>query len=122
MSEITSNRQRTLQGEAVLRALLRSPKTRDGLIAAVAGKGLSKHFVFGFLSVAVRDGEVVRVRTGKVETFQLAERFSVEEPAPGVWPTWMDPRTLPVVCSRRIFLTGRPAEEQPMFRMEETCD
>lgn len=107
-----SLRQRSAHGEAVLRHLLRTPKTRKGLIAAVKSSGLTENFVYGFLSEAERRGEVVRLKAGSTDTYQLSSRFHAEEPQPSEFPSWLDPRTLPVICNRRIFLGGRPAEEE----------
>lgn len=109
-----SNKQVVARGEAVLRSLLRTPKTRKGLIAAIKGHGLTENFVYGFLSEAERRGEVVKLKAGQVLTYQLSRSFYMEQPEPSRWPQWLDPRSLPAIQSRRIFFAGRPAEEQIM--------
>jgi len=114
-----SNRQVTARGEAVLRSLLRTPKTRKGLIAAVSSSGLTQNFVFGFLSEAERQGEVVKLKAGGVDTYQLSNHFYLEAPAPSVWPDWLDPRTLPAIRGRRVFFAGKPAEEQQQNEAED---
>lgn len=115
-------RQMVATGEAILRGLLKTPKTRGGLIAAVKGHGLSKNFVFGFLSEAERSGEVVKLKSREVITYQMATQFRVESPEPSVWPSWLDPRTLPQINGRRVFFGGRPAEQQQQEFPEDECD
>lgn len=95
------------RAEKTLLALLRTPKTRPGLIAAVTGKGISKRFVFGWLSVKLRDGVVVPLKSSYPLTYQLASTMSTETPSEGVFPSWLEPRVLPISVGRTAYLDGR---------------
>lgn len=96
----------------VLSALLRTPKTRSGLVAAVKTAQISKHFVFGFLSEGVLNGTLTLHKSVGSDLYQLTSHFHTEVPAPSEYPSWLDPRTLPGASQRRVFFNGKPAAEQ----------
>ena len=101
------------QAEKVLLALLRTPKTRSGLIAAVAGESISKRFVFGWLSEHSRNGVVVVLKSTTTVSYQLATHQIIERPALGVYPTWLEPRELPDVSARQAYLDGKVVVAPP---------
>ena len=98
------------QANKVLRALLRTPKTRAGLIAAVATRKISRRFVIGWLSDKQRTGAVVILKSGTYVTYQLAAYFRGEEAEAGKFPSWLEPRQLPEVSNRQAYISGIPAE------------
>jgi len=94
------------KAEATLKRLLKTPKTRNGLVAAVASQAISKRFVYGWLANKVLSGEVVRLKSAGTFTFQLKGTVIVETPCFKGFPTWLDPRTIPVVRGRKVFIDG----------------
>ncbi len=68
------------KAEATLKRLLKTPKTRNGLVAAVASQAISKRFVYGWLANQVLSGEVVRLKSAGTFTFQLKGTVIVETP------------------------------------------
>lgn len=115
MAQALSIREQKLRAEATLRALLRNPKSRSGLVAAVVGGAISRNFVYGFISVGVTNGELVVLKssTGSSEPlYQLSGRFHVEVPAESAYPGWLDPRVLPSVRARHVYVAAKPAEVQ----------
>lgn len=97
------------QAEKVLTRLLKTPKTRAGLVAAVATKSISARFVLGWLSVQLRSGAVLALKSGKTTCYQVAEPDCgiAETPARGLYPPWLDPRVLPATTSSRPHLDGK---------------
>lgn len=102
-----------------LAALLRSPKTRDGLIAAVCNEHISKHFVYGYLSDGLREGTITCHKSGRVEQFQAVSGFVAEKPAEGLYPEWLEPRSLPTARTRQTFFAGKAASCAPEEDEEE---
>ena len=95
------------KAERILRALLRTPKTRAGLIAAVSVGGVtSKHFVFGWLAERRRDGTLVMLKSMGENWYQVAPDSVQEVPSLSVYPSWLDPRTLPVSSGRIVAVDG----------------
>ena len=90
--------------DKMLVALLATPKTRAGLIAAVSGGGLSKHYIFGWLGDQIRAALVVELKASKPATYQMANKVIVERPPAGFYPTWLEPRILPPTFSRRAYI------------------
>lgn len=101
-----SRRSQVRGAEAVLQGLLRTPKTRTGLIAAVATKSISKHFVYGWLAEQVRAGAVAQLKSTRPATYQRSTHVVTELPTAGVYPAWLEPRTLPAVVSRKVYFDG----------------
>lgn len=101
------------QAEKVLLALLRTPKTRSGLIAAVSGESISRRFVFGWLSERSRTGLVVVLKSAATVTYQLATHCITERPFEGQYPAWLDPRALPETRARQAYLDGKPVFVAP---------
>lgn len=114
----TPRKQQALKADRMLIALLRTPKTRAGLIAAVTGKSVSRHFVFGWLAQRVASGEVAVHKSSRTPTYQLSTFLSVEPTAEGSYPTWLEPRTLPYAGQRRVFTAGT----QVNMKEEQKCD
>lgn len=95
------------QAERILRALLKTPKTRAGLIAAVSVKGvITKHFVFGWLAERRRDGTLVVLKSMGENWYQVAPDSVQEIPSLSVYPSWLDPRALPISSGRVVAVDG----------------
>ena len=91
------------RADARLSALLRSPKAVAGLVMAVADIGVSKNFVYGWLSNKLNTGEVipVQIADGETKLYILGHANHNAAPAPSLYPSWLDPRQLPNQCVRR---------------------
>ena len=100
------------RAEAVLLSLLRTPKTRPGLVAAVSGRDISRNFVFGWLVEQVRNGGVVKLKSAQHVSYQIATTLHTEVAYEGVYPSWLESRALPSMVARRIYIDGRPAGTQ----------
>jgi hypothetical protein len=96
------------KADVLLSRLLRTPKTRAGLLAAIQGSGVSRNFLYGWLSDQVRTGAVAPLKSTKPVSYQLAHLVIAEQPPPGLYPSWLEPRTLPASASRRAYLNGKP--------------
>lgn len=103
-----TRKERRASAEAMLLALLRTPKTRAGLIAAAATSGVTKNFVYGFLSQMQREGVVTQLKSTNPVQYQASESIVVEKPAESLWPTWLELRVLPPSCGRRTYIDGQP--------------
>ncbi len=97
---------RKRSAENLLRTLLRTPKTRSGLIAAVVGKDITSNFVYGWLSERTRDGTVTVFKGAGVMAYQITEHLVEEAAKPGQYPSWLDPRTLPRAVGRQLHIDG----------------
>lgn len=95
------------RAKALLAGLLRAPKTQAGLIAAAKTKGVTRNFVYGWLTNALRTGVVVKHKSTDPETYQLADHAASETPSVGAYPAWLEPRGLPAFTSRRAVIDGR---------------
>ena len=102
-----SRRSQVRKAEKTLSALLRTPKSRAGLIAAVSGKSITRHFVYGWLTEQLRSGTVSQLKSTQPVTFQITTLVIVERPTVGTYPTWLEPRLLPDAAGRRVFLDGK---------------
>lgn len=99
---------RARAADKLLRLLLRTPKTRSGLIAAVTAKGtVSKHLVFGWLAENTRNGTVTVFKGNGQLTYQITESVVVEPLKEGDFPAWLEPRTLPLAQGREVFISGQ---------------
>lgn len=94
------------KAEVVLTRLLKTPKTRNGLVAAVTSKKISRNFVFGWLANQVVSGGVVKLKSGALVTYQIKGSVILENPALSGFPSWLDPRTLPAVAEHKVFIDG----------------
>ena len=94
------------RAKALLEALLRAPKTQAGLIAAARTKGVSRNFVYGWLTNAVQTAVVVKHKSTDPPTFQLAATAATEQPSAGDYPPWLEPRGLPAFTGRTAFIGG----------------
>lgn len=102
-----AQRAKQAKAERILRTLLKTPKTRSGLIAAVHDKGfISKHFVYGWIATRRRDGTVVMLKSMGELWYQLAPTTVVEVPKESVYPSWLDPRALPDAKGRLLVVDG----------------
>lgn len=101
-----SRQQRRAAADKVLRGLLRTPKTRIGLIA---GAGMGKNFVYGWLSEAMRRGDVVSFKSSGIQLlYQMAECVVHEVPSTqSDYPPWLEPRVLPTFGERRVFVDAQ---------------
>jgi hypothetical protein len=96
------------KADVLLSRLLRTPKTRAGLIAAIDGSGVSRNFLYGWLSDQTRTGLVATLKSTKPVSYQLASLVIAEQPPAGSYPAWLEPRTLPASAARRAYLNGKP--------------
>lgn len=101
------------QADLVLRRLLRTPKTRPGLIAAVTSRMISRRFVFGWLTESLRTGLVVELKGGTTKTYQIKGVVIAEAPRISEYPSWLDPQALPQVMERTAYIDGRRVIEEP---------
>ena len=109
MTRSAGFRQRAQSVDRLLRALLRSPKTRQGLVAALSDRGLSESVVDGWLAQSLAAGLVAKARCGETDTF-LYVLSGREARLPGkdtCLPVWLDPPiTLPEYSQRRVYRGG----------------
>lgn len=112
MSAAVSRAQRVRQVESMLRALLRTPKTRSGLVAAAVSRGVSKNFVYGWLASHRTDGTVAELKSMRTTMYQMADQAVFEVPVEGQYPSWLEPRVLPMSGARRVFIDGTPIFEK----------
>lgn len=103
---------RARQAEALLHGLLRTPKTRPGLVAAVSSHGVTRNFVYGWLAAHRSSGAVAQLKSMRTVMYQMSHHVVQEVPAEGRYPTWMEPRALPMVTHRRVFIDGKPIDER----------
>lgn len=93
--------------EKVLLGLLRTPKTRAGLVAAVAVKGqVSKHHVYGWLAQRRLDGTVTVLKSGNVVMYQAVQVVVSEKARESEYPPWLEPRALPFATGRIVVVDG----------------
>lgn len=98
------------QTNRMLMALLKTPKTRAGLIAATATTltgTVSKNFIYGWLSEGKRNGTLTVLKTRNSLTYCVATRVVQEVAQGSAFPSWLDPRVLPMSCDRRAYLDGK---------------
>ena len=110
------------KAEHVLSILLKTPKTREGLIAAVTSEKVSRRFVFGWLTEQVRTGNVSRLKSGDGVSYQIRGTFITEPTRGGNYPAWLEPRALPTVKSGAVFIDGFLVTDYPNIKEEEECD
>jgi hypothetical protein len=104
-----SRKERRAAAEKMLLALLRTPKTRAGLVAAACThEGISKNFVYGWLVEAGRSGVVTMLRSVNPVQYQATDSIVVERPAESGYPAWLEPRTLPTSIGRHVVINGKP--------------
>ena len=106
MSKPLSKAAQARQAEKVLTALLRTPKTRDGLVAAVKTKTISRNYVYGFLAEGRRRGALTTLKSGRSVMFQITQSVVEEKPVASMYPSWLDPRALPTSTSRLVVVDG----------------
>lgn len=102
---------KTLQARhanTVLMRLLRTPKTRRGLIAAVSDQGMSSKFVEGWLVERCRSGTVTQLKSQnpRAPFFQLSKYLASETPAEGQFPSWLEPRGLPPTIGKTTYVNA----------------
>lgn len=112
MSKPLSKAAQVRQAEKVLTALLRTPKTRDGLVAAVKTKTISRNYVYGFLAEGRRKGALTTLQSGRQVMYQVATAIVQEKSVASVYPSWLDPRALPMSTSRVVAVDGRIIKKQ----------
>lgn len=85
------------QADAIVRKLLRTVKTRQGLIALAAQHGLTRNWVYGWLAWAEQSGLVTCVKKGKNPQYVLCAA-SDWRPPQGVapYPGWLCPKAAPI--------------------------
>ena len=120
MSQVGVSRRKAIeQAKLVLSRLLRNPKSRAGLIAAVRSEYVSRNFVYGWLTEECRSGRVTVLKTGHALMYQLTSCVPREAPRESSFPAWLDPRSLPLSDARRVFLDGREVNPDNPQREED---
>jgi hypothetical protein len=94
------------EANRLLEGLLRSPKTRNGLIAAVA-PGLSKNYVYGWITEQIRTGRVTPLKASDPPMYQMTEYVVIERPLQSEFPMWLEPRVIPPCSDRQVHIDGR---------------
>lgn len=94
------------QADKTLRGLLRTPKSRAGLIAAVTNRAVSRNYVFGWLAEGRRDGTLTTHKSGGTLMYQVASSVVTEVASESIFPSWLDPRALPTSTSRTVVVDG----------------
>lgn len=91
-----------------LQSLLRSPKTRAGLVAAVQDLGLTEWHVQGWLSVEVTAKRVVKVFVHRQEGEMFVHCSVPHEIVgrPTDYPRWLEPAGVPPYDDRRVYSLG----------------
>ena len=89
-----------------LMTLLKTPKTRLGLVAAVKSERINRNYVFGFLSEGRRNGTLTTHRSGQFVMWQVAAAIVDEKPVASEYPSWLDPRSLPTSTGRSVVIDG----------------
>ena len=108
-----SVRERRADAEHMLLALLRTPKTRAGLVAAACTHPhVTRNFLQGWLSNACRTGMVTVLRSVNPVQYQATDSIVSEKPAEGIFPSWLEPRVLPVSTGRLVVIDGVPVKPQ----------
>lgn len=99
---------RARAADKLIRNLLRTPKTRPGLIAAVtSATGVTRNFIYGWLSERTVDGTVTVFKgAGRNLTYQITTHVVIENAREGTFPSWLEPRVLPMATSRGVFISG----------------
>lgn len=100
---------RARAADKLIRSLLRAPRTRPGLIAVVtASAKVSRNFVYGWLSERTLDGTVTVLKgANRQELYQITTHVVVETARAGDFPSWLEPRSLPVATARYVFIAGQ---------------
>ena len=109
MTRSAGFRQRAQSVDRLLRALLRSPKTRQGLAAALSDRGLSESVVDGWLAQSLAAGVVAKARHDGTDThlYVLSGREARLPGKDSCLPVWLDPPiTLPEYSQRRVYRGG----------------
>lgn len=99
---------RTRAADKLIRGLLRAPRTRPGLIAVVTVSAkVSRNFVYGWLAKHTLDGTVTVLKgADRQDLYQITTHVVVETARAGDFPSWLEPRCLPVASARHVFIAG----------------
>jgi hypothetical protein len=114
MSKKPATTKQMEQARGRMLALLRSPKTKAGLVLAVHDLAVSPQFVQGWLVQQVNTGLVLRVQvpTGAPQTYVLSKAPLKPEELPSNYPTWLEPRAVPDFSVRRYVSKLHSTQEQ----------
>lgn len=107
MTKPLSKAEQLRRANKMLLALLKTPKTRAGLMAAVTTGTITKNFIYGWLSEGKRNGTLTVLKTRNSLTYCVATQVVHEVAEESVFPQWLDPRVLPRPCGRRAYLDGK---------------
>lgn len=105
-----SKREKVEAAYRVLDGLLRSPKTRAGLIAAVEPE-MTKNFVYGYLAERMRIGKVTPLKSCDPLQYVMTEFVVIETPVPSDFPAWLEPRVLPTGTHRHVFIDAKLVQQ-----------
>lgn len=94
------------EAKQILLALMRTPKTRPGLVAAVANKVGRRH-VYGWLGDWLRTDVIVQQKGSNCLYYMLPSAVPQIFVKPSIYPTWLDPRFLYQAVERRVYIAGR---------------
>lgn len=110
-----------------LHGLLRSPKTKEGLSAALSDLDLSIHFLSGWLSRELKAGRVMQAhRKFQGRTQYVMCSTPVDPPnTESIYPAWLDCRNLPAYdrrhyCANLDHLTPQQEQEESELNNEKT--
>lgn len=102
----------------LLKGLLKSPKTRAGLIAAAKTLGVSANAVYGWLAARGREGVVFKYISGKTTLFTVYRTLAQEHDSRRldtehltVFPEWMQPKFIPPTSTHRIHLCSNEQDD-----------
>ena len=87
-------------------ALLSMPRRIHVLEAYSKSCGQSEHTVRGWLARKIEAGEVRKIEIDSFTCYVAASSTVHEVPEPSIYPSWLDPRTLPISRSRVIVSGG----------------
>lgn len=113
---------RARAADQTLRRLLRTPKTRAGLIAAVVGRDITRNYVYGWLSERTRDGTLAVLKSAGQRLYQITASVVQEQASEGQYPSWLEPRQIPLAAARRLYIDGELATDEPKEKEEQPCD
>ena len=94
------------QIEEVMLGFLRKPRSRAALEALASDRKFVKKYVIAWLNKEIRTGRVVKHKSGNAVLYSLDLGYVHEEATPSEYPSWLDPRTLPVSRNRTLIVDG----------------
>ena len=94
---------------SLLLGFLRKPRSLPSIEALASRKKVKPWFVVAWLSQKEREGLIIRLVSDTVTLYALNQGVVHEVPEPSIYPSWLDPRTLPISRGRTICIAGAVA-------------